>query len=114
MVRSSWRYLLAFGLLVMASALPAQAQTQPEPAPVMREGQPTAAPVEPAQPLQATQIRRSQAPLPLATVYQTPISQFEPPFTDVPTGHWAYEAVTRLFYSGILRGQSGPSGPARS
>ncbi len=49
-------------------------------------------------------IRRDQAPLPLGTVYQTPIEQFEPAFSDVPTDHWAYEAVTRLFYSGIVSG----------
>jgi hypothetical protein len=49
-------------------------------------------------------IRREQAPLPLDRVYQTPIEQFEPPFADVPRNHWAYEAVTRVFYGGIVRG----------
>jgi len=49
-------------------------------------------------------IRREQAPLPLDQVYQTPIEQFEPPFADVPRNHWAYEAVTRVFYGGIIRG----------
>lgn len=51
-------------------------------------------------------IRREQAPLPLDRVYQTPIEQFEPPFTDVPKDHWAYEAVTRLFYSGVVKGDT--------
>jgi hypothetical protein len=51
-------------------------------------------------------IRREQAPLPLNRVYQTPIEQFEPPFTDVPKDHWAYEAVTRLFYSGVVKGDT--------
>jgi hypothetical protein len=51
-------------------------------------------------------IRREQAPLPLDRVYQTPIEQFEPPFTDVPREHWAYEAVTRLFYSGVVKGEA--------
>ncbi|MBE9182086.1 S-layer homology domain-containing protein [Oculatella sp. LEGE 06141] len=49
-------------------------------------------------------VTRDQAPLPLGTVYQTPIANFEPAFSDVPTDHWAYEAVTRLFYSGIVSG----------
>ena len=51
-------------------------------------------------------IRREQAPLPLDRVYQTPVEQFEPPFTDVPKDHWAYEAVTRLFYSGVVKGDT--------
>lgn len=51
-------------------------------------------------------IRREQAPLPLDRVYQTPVEQFEPPFTDVPKEHWAYEAVTRLFYSGVVKGDT--------
>jgi hypothetical protein len=45
-------------------------------------------------------IRRQDAPLPIPQVYETPIEQFEPPFSDVPRDHWAYEAVTRLFYIG--------------
>lgn len=49
---------------------------------------------------QAYPIRRQDAPLPIPQVYQTPIEQFEPPFSDVPRDHWAYEAVTRLFYIG--------------
>ena len=53
--------------------------------------------------------RREQAPLPLNRVYQTPIEQFEPPFKDVPRNHWAYEAVTRLFYIGVVKGE--PTSP---
>ena len=56
-----------------------------------------------ATPTSAT-ISREQAPLPLSTVLQTPVEQFEPVFADVSTDHWAYEAVTRLFYSGIVSG----------
>lgn len=51
-------------------------------------------------------LRREQAPLPLNRVYQTPIEQFEPPFKDVPRNHWAYEAVTRLFYIGVVKGEA--------
>lgn len=54
-------------------------------------------------------IRREQAPLPLDRVYQTPIEQFEPPFKDVSRDHWAYEAVTRLFYSGVVKGEATPA-----
>jgi hypothetical protein len=57
-------------------------------------------------------IRRDQAPLPLNRVYQTPIEQFEPAFTDVPSDHWAYEAVTRLFYSGVVKGEPTPANPS--
>lgn len=57
-------------------------------------------------------IRRQQAPLPLDQVYQTPIEQFEPAFPDVPRDHWAYEAVTRLFYSGVVKGEPTPANPS--
>lgn len=60
----------------------------------------------------SSSIRREQAPLPLNRVYQTPIEQFEPAFTDVPRNHWAYEAVTRLFYSGVVKGE--PASPNSS
>lgn len=55
------------------------------------------------------QLRREQAPLPLDRVYQTPLQQFEPAFTDVPKDHWAYEAVTRLFYIGVVKGEAKPA-----
>ena len=60
----------------------------------------------------SSSIRREQAPLPLNRVYQTPIEQFEHAFTDVPRNHWAYEAVTRLFYSGVVKGE--PASPNSS
>ena len=62
----------------------------------------------------SSSIRREQAPLPLNRVYQTPIEQFEPAFTDVPRNHWAYEAVTRLFYSGVVRGEPTPNSSTQS
>ncbi|MBD2058550.1 S-layer homology domain-containing protein [Oculatella sp. FACHB-28] len=64
---------------------------------------PTAPAVAQTSPTSAT-ISRDQAPLPLSAVLETPIEQFEPAFADVSTDHWAYEAVTRLFYSGIVSG----------
>ena len=62
----------------------------------------------------SSSIRREQAPLPLNRVYQTPIEQFEPAFTDVPRNHWAYEAVTRLFYSGVVKGEPTPDSSTQS
>ena len=62
----------------------------------------------------SSSIRREQAPLPLDRVYQTPIEQFEPAFTDVPRNHWAYEAVTRLFYSGVVKGEPTPNSSTQS
>ena len=62
----------------------------------------------------SSSIRREQAPLPLNRVYQTPIEQFEPAFTDVPRNHWAYEAVTRLFYSGVVKGEPTPNSSTQS
>lgn len=53
-------------------------------------------------------IGRDQAPLPLSQVYGTPIDQFQPAFADVAPDHWAYEAVTRLYYSGIMSGYPAP------
>lgn len=64
---------------------------------------PTAPAVTQSSPVNAT-ISRDQAPLPLGTVLETPIEQFEPAFAEVSSDHWAYEAVTRLFYSGIVSG----------
>lgn len=76
-----------------------EAVTESEP----RFTSPTAPAVAQTSPTSAT-ISRDQAPLPLGTVLETPIEQFEPVFVDVSTDHWAYEAVTRLFYSGIVSG----------
>jgi hypothetical protein len=64
---------------------------------------PTAPAVAQTTPAGAT-ISPDQAPLPLGIVLETPVEQFEPVFADVSTDHWAYEAVTRLFYSGIISG----------
>jgi hypothetical protein len=64
---------------------------------------PTAPAVAQTSPASAV-ISPDQAPLPLAVVLETPIEKFEPVFADVSTDHWAYEAVTRLFYSGIVSG----------
>jgi hypothetical protein len=88
---------------------PAQAQLAEPIAPAATEAElprfsdPNAPAVTQSAPANVT-LTRDQAPLPLQTVYQTPIEQIEPAFADVPTTHWAYEAITRLYYSGIMRG----------
>jgi hypothetical protein len=95
------RWLLVLGTLTGSAIAvqPAQAQT-PDLAPA-------ASPAQPIQgdPAQGYPIRRQDAPLPIPQVYATPIEQFEPPFSDVPRDHWAYEAVTRLFYIGGVKGE---------
>lgn len=80
---------------------PAQAQ-----APAESPSQPTQ--VDPTLD-QSYPIRRQDAPLPIPQVYATPIEQFEPPFSDVPRDYWAYEAVTRLFYIGGVKGEPSTS-----
>jgi hypothetical protein len=103
------RFLLAVAIATSVSLKPtAQAQPTPVDTTVIESAQPRfASPTAPAVtqtvPVNAT-ISRDQAPLPLSTVLETPIEQFEPAFADVATDHWAYEAVTRLFYSGIVSG----------
>ncbi len=87
---------------------PAQAQT-PDLSPTDSTAQ--LIPTDPAL-NQGYPIRRQDAPLPIPQVYETPIEQFEPPFSDVPRDHWAYEAVTRLFYIGGLKGE--PTTPTNS
>ncbi|HEY9858941.1 MAG TPA: hypothetical protein V6D16_05510 [Candidatus Obscuribacterales bacterium] len=92
-----------------AIAVPsAQAQTS-DLAPTDPTAQPTQ--VDPTL-NQGYPIRRQDAPLPIPQVYETPIEQFEPPFSDVPRDHWAYEAVTRLFYIGGVKGE--PTTPTNS
>ena len=94
-------WLLVLGTL-SGSAIavqPAQAQT-PDLAPAESPAQPVQ-----RDPAQDYPIRRQDAPLPIPQVYATPIEQFEPPFSDVPRDHWAYEAVTRLFYIGGVKGE---------
>ena len=76
---------------------PAESPSQPQVDPTLDQGYP---------------IRRQDAPLPIPQVYATPIEQFEPPFSDVPRDHWAYEAVTRLFYIGGVKGE--PTTPTNS
>ena len=87
---------------------PAQAQT-PDLAPTDPTAQPT--PTDPAL-NQGYPIRRQDAPLPIPQVYATPIEQFEPPFSDVPRDHGAFDAVTRLFYIGGVKGE--PTTPTNS
>ena len=87
---------------------PAQAQT-PDLTPTESPSQPTQ--VDPTL-NEGYPIRRQDAPLPIPQVYETPIEQFEPPFSDVPREHWAYEAVTRLFYIGGVKGE--PTTPTNS
>lgn len=93
--------LLAAAAGLMSPAAQAQPATPNESLP--RFTSPTA-PAVPQTQLTSPTVTREQAPLPLQTVYNTSIEQFEPPFADVATNHWAYEAVTRLFYSGIVSG----------
>ncbi len=96
---SFWLIAVASSLALAVSSVCAQSvESQPQPSSV---SEPNSIP-----PTDQELIRREQAPLPLDRVYQTPIEQFEPPFTDVPREHWAYEAVTRLFYSGVVKGEA--------
>jgi uncharacterized protein YdeI (BOF family) len=105
------RFLLTAAIATSASfSLPtiAQAQSVEEPSAATESAQPrftspTAPAVTQTVPANST-ISRDQAPLPLGTVLETPIERFEPAFADVSTDHWAYAAVTRLFYSGIVSG----------
>jgi uncharacterized protein YdeI (BOF family) len=105
------RFLLTAAIATSASfslSTIAQAQSVAEPSAVTESAQPrftspTAPAVTQTVPASST-ISRDQAPLPLDTVLETPIEQFAPAFADVSTDHWAYEAVTRLFYSGIVSG----------
>jgi len=95
---SFWLMTVASSLALAVSPVCAQSvESQPQP-PV---SEPNSIP-----PTNQELIRREQAPLPLDRVYQTPVERFEPPFTDVPRQHWAYEAVTRLFYSGVVKGEA--------
>ena len=93
LIRTCSFYLIAaVSSLIAVSCVNAQEEPQPSsPTPTVEKQQP---------------IRRQQAPLPLDRVYETPIEQFEPAFTDVPRDHWAYEAVTRLFYIGVVKGEA--------
>lgn len=94
LIRTCSFYLIAaVSSLIAVSSVNAQEQPQPS--------SPIPDSVQKQQP-----IRREQAPLPLDRVYETPIEQFEPAFTDVPRNHWAYEAVTRLFYIGVVKGEA--------
>lgn len=96
LIRTCSFYLIAaVSSLIAVSCVNAQEQPQP------LQPSPTPNAIEKQQP-----IRREQAPLPLNRVYETPIEQFEPAFTDVPRNHWAYEAVTRLFYIGVVKGEA--------
>ncbi|MBC8121711.1 MAG: S-layer homology domain-containing protein [Gemmatimonadaceae bacterium] len=49
-------------------------------------------------------ITPDRAPLPIDEVYAQPVERFENPFRDVTPGDWAYEAVVRMYYTGILKG----------
>lgn len=96
LIRTCPFYLIAVvSSLIAVSSVNAQ-EPQPQP-PQLSSPTPT---------VQKQPIRREQAPLPLDKVYETPIEQFEPAFTDVPKDHWAYEAVTRLFYIGVVKGEA--------
>ncbi len=103
-IRTCSFYLMAVvSSLIAVSEVNAQS-VEPQPQP-QQQSSPTPNSIPPHQQL----IRREQAPLPLDRVYQTPIEQFEPAFTDVPRDHWAYEAVTRLFYIGVVKGEAPPA-----
>lgn len=52
----------------------------------------------------AETITADRAPLPIGEVYAQPVERFENPFPDVTPGDWAYEAVVRMYYTGILKG----------
>lgn len=95
--------MTAVSSLIAVSSVNAQS-VEPQPQP-----QQPSSPTPNSIPQNQQLIRREQAPLPLDRVYQTPIEQFEPAFTDVPRDHWAYEAVTRLFYSGVVKGEAKPA-----
>lgn len=102
-VRTCSFYLMAVvSSLIAVSSVNAQS-VEPQPQP--QQPSPTPNSIPQNQQL----IRREQAPLPLDRIYQTPIEQFEPAFTDVPRDHWAYEAVTRLFYTGVVKGEAKPA-----
>ncbi len=97
----------SFYLMTVVSSLIAVGTVNAQP--VEPQPQQPSSPTPNSIPQNQQLIRREQAPLPLDRVYQTPLPQFEPAFTDIPKDHWAYEAVTRLFYSGVVKGETKPA-----
>lgn len=96
MIRRKWRWW-DFSRTFTAPAPIQQRFTAPD-APRVTQASPVDTVIDP-----------EAAPLPLSLALETPIDQFAPVFVDVSRDHWAYEAVTRLYYGGIVSGYADTS-----